>query len=166
MEFRREAEQYCSLIERAASLKQEEFAAQLTASLAALLSAAARLPDATPTDTDLPDRPSHEQWSERFAEVQTALGEWEAYWTTLAPYGEEAEEAVMLPLGDDLADIWRDLRQGLLALEDGASPEDVVWEWRFGFYSHWGRHATEALRALHARLAEQGGPSRRVDRSL
>lgn len=158
MEMRVEAERYCSLIERAASFEQEEFAAELAASLAGLLAAAARLPDVTPTDTDLPNRPSQEQWSERFAEVQKALGGWEAYWTTLAPYGEEAEDSVMLPLGDDLADIWRDLKQGLLALEDGASLKDVVWEWRFGFYSHWGRHATEALRALHARLAEQGGP--------
>jgi hypothetical protein len=156
--MRPEAERYCSLVERAASFEREELVAELAASLAALLSAAARLPDVTPTDTDLADRPSQEQWSERFAEVQQTLGEWEGYWTTLAPYGEEAEDAVMLPLADDLVDIWRDLKQGLLALEDGAAPEDVVWEWRFGFYSHWGRHATEALRALHARLAEQGGP--------
>jgi hypothetical protein len=76
----------------------------------------------------------------------------------LAPYGKEAEAAVPLPLSDDLADIWLDLKHGLLALDDRARPEDVTWEWRFGFYAHWGRHATEALRALHARLAERGGP--------
>jgi hypothetical protein len=158
VELRHEAERYCTLIERAASFGREEFVAELAAALADLLSAAPRLPDVTPTDTDLPDRPSQEQWGKRFTEVQDSLGEWESYWTTLAPYGEDAEDAVMLPLGDDLVDIWLDLKQGLLALEDGATPEDVVWEWRFGFYSHWGRHATEALRALHARLAEQGGP--------
>jgi hypothetical protein len=61
-------------------------------------------------------------------------------------------------VSDDLADIWLDLKHGLLALDDGAPPDDVTWEWRFGFYAHWGRHATEALRALHARLAERGGP--------
>jgi hypothetical protein len=76
----------------------------------------------------------------------------------LAPFGDQADEAVMLPLADDLADIHRDLTHGLRALADGAAHEDVVWEWRFGFYSHWGRHATEALRVLHARLAAQGGP--------
>ena len=48
-------------------------------------------------------------------------------------------------------------------LAEGAPEGDVVWEWRFGFYSHWGRHATEALRALHARLADRLGPVRDSD---
>jgi hypothetical protein len=75
-----------------------------------------------------------------------------------APYGKDAGDAVFIPLADDLADIWADLKQGLLALDAGAPPEDVTWEWRLLFYAHWGRHATVALRALHARLAERGGP--------
>jgi uncharacterized protein DUF5063 len=158
VEMRREAERYCSLIERAASLEREEFVVQLAASLADLLSAAARLPEVAPTDAEPSGSPSPKQWSERFAEVQQTLAEWDGYWTTLAPCGESDNDAVMLSLGDDLVDIWRDLKEGLLALEEGAAPEDVTWEWRFGFYSHWGRHATEALRALHARLADQGGP--------
>ena len=29
---------------------------------------------------------------------------------------------------------------------------------RFGFWTHWGRHTVEALRIIHARLAEFGGP--------
>jgi hypothetical protein len=155
--MRLEAERYCSLIDGAASFERETFVAELAASLAALLSAAAQLPDVNPTDADLPGRPSQEEWSERFAAVRRTLGEWDGYRTTLAPYGKEAEDAVLLALADDLADIWRDLKQGLRALDDGAPPDDVTWEWRFGFYTHWGRHATEALRALHARLAERGG---------
>jgi hypothetical protein len=78
----------------------------------------------------------------------------------MAAYGDGAQEAVMLSLGDDLVDICRDLKRGLLALDAGALGEDVTWEWRFGFYTHWGRHATEALRVLHARLADSGGPVR------
>lgn len=156
--MRREAERYCSLIEGAASFERDVFAAELAESLAAILSAAAGLPDVTPTRTELPHSPPHEQFVGHFAAVQLALGEWEGYWTTLSPYGNEAGTAISLPLADDLVDIWRDLKGGLLALDDGAAVQDVVWEWRFGFYSHWGRHATEALRALHARLAENGGP--------
>jgi hypothetical protein len=159
--MRPEAERYCSLIERAVSFDREEFVAELAASLGALLSGAARLPDVTPTDADLPDRPSDEQVRERFAAVHKTLGEWGDYWTTLGPFGEDAEDPLLLPLADDLVDIWLDLKPGLLAIEGGAPPEDVTWDWRFGFYSHWGRHATEALRALHARLAENGGPPRR-----
>lgn len=63
--------------------------------------------------------------------------------------GEGAEEVSLGSLADDLADIWRDLRAGLDALEGGSQWQDVAWEWRFGLQTHWGRHAVEALRALH-----------------
>ncbi|WP_425463863.1 DUF5063 domain-containing protein [Nocardioides aurantiacus] len=43
-----------------------------------------------------------------------------------------------------------DLRGGLQILASGAPMADVVWEWRFTFKSHWGVHAIEAIRALHA----------------
>ncbi len=33
----------------------------------------------------------------------------------------------------------------------------VIWDWRFGFYSHWGDHATSALRTIHALLHETLG---------
>jgi uncharacterized protein DUF5063 len=101
-----------------------------------------------------------EQWSERVAAVQQKLGDRGDHWTTLATHGDGAAEPPYLPLADDLADIWLDLKRGLLALEGGAPASDVTWEWRFGFYTHWGRHATEALRAVHARLADDRGPGR------
>jgi hypothetical protein len=158
--MRHEAERYCSLIERADSFKREAFVAALAESLAGLLAAAPQLRDVSPTDVDLPDGPPQEQVSERVVAAQRVLGEWEGYWTTMATHGDRAQEAVMLSLGDDLADIWRDLKQGLLALEAGAPPDDVTWEWRFGFYTHWGPHASEALRAPRALLAGSPGPMR------
>jgi Domain of unknown function (DUF5063) len=163
MQMREEAERYCSLIERAGSMEQRAFGAALAGSLADLLCAASHLPDVEPTETQLPDGPDEEQRRARFAAVQQVLDGWADYWTTLAAHGDEASEAVLLPLADDLTDIWRDLKQGLIALEAGAPSEDVTWEWRFGFYTHWGRHATEALRALHSHLADEGGPMRRGD---
>ncbi len=158
MNMRDEAERYCALIEGAGAFDRGSFAAALAESLAGLLSAASLLPHVSPTDRDLADRPSTEEWSVHSSAVDRVLAEWRSYWTTMATDGDGAGVAVMLPLGDDLADIWRDLKEGLLALAGGASPDAVAWEWRFGFYAHWGRHATEALRAVHARLAGEGGP--------
>jgi hypothetical protein len=60
--------------------------------------------------------------SERFGAVHRTLGEWDDYWRTLAPFGEDAKDAAMLPLADDLVDIWSDLKHGLLALEGGRQP--------------------------------------------
>jgi len=52
-------------------------------------------------------------------------------------------------VADDLADIWRDLRTGLNAMATESRWEDVGWEWRFGLQTHWGKHAVDALAALH-----------------
>lgn len=158
--MRQEAERYCALIEQAESWERQAFVIALAGSLAELLSAASHLPDIEPTDSELPGSPAQQQWSERFAAVQLKLGDRGDYWTTLAAHGNDASEVVLLPLADDLVDIWRDLKRGLLALEGGVPPSDVTWEWRFGFYTHWGRHATEALRAVHALVADDGGPAR------
>jgi hypothetical protein len=35
---------------------------------------------------------------------------------------------------------------------EGVRPEDVIWEWRLGYYSHWGHHAIHALLTIHFRL--------------
>ena len=157
--MRDEVERYCSLIEGSDSFKRNEFAAALAESLAGMLAAAQHLPAVSPTANELEHRPSPEEARGRFAAVERVLGEWAHYWTTVATHGDDAEVPVMLTLGDDLADIWLDLKPGLAGLQAGAPVGDVIWDWRFTFYTHWGRHATEALRALHARLADDGGPT-------
>jgi hypothetical protein len=78
-------------------------------------------------------------------------------------YGEVFEPLVVPPevpvvgsVSDDLADIYRDVVTGLRAYERG-DRAGAVWEWRFGLTSHWGAHATGAIRVLHAWLCEQRG---------
>ena len=60
-----------------------------------------------------------------------------------------AEEPVTADLADDLADIWNDVKRGLILYESGAI-EAAVWEWRFHFSAHWGHHACGSLYALQA----------------
>ena len=43
------------------------------------------------------------------------------------------------------------LREGLGYYEQGRLA-DAVWSWRFLFFTHWGRHASSALRAIIWRL--------------
>lgn len=62
------------------------------------------------------------------------------------PFGPD-REPVLGSLGDALGDVRQELATGL-AHYDAGEMEAAVWEWRFGFYSHWGEHATSALRAL------------------
>jgi hypothetical protein len=65
---------------------------------------------------------------------------------------------VAADLADDLADIWRDVKSGLL-LYRSENPAAASWEWRFHFKAHWGRHATGAMHALQAWFSANGGDS-------
>ena len=58
-------------------------------------------------------------------------------------------------LTDDLADIWRDLTNGL-TLFDCGHEDAAEYQWAWSFRNHWGRHAASALHALHCWIADQG----------
>lgn len=150
--FRDLAASYCELVEGVSSFEPDEVLERLAVLLPSLMAAAVQLPRLEP-DPDL-DAPaiSHEAWSERFDAINARLGAVGDYWTTMHVRAGSTPEVVNLPLADDLADIWQDLRGGLDLLASGGGTADVVWEWRFGFETHWGAHAAEALRAVHAAL--------------
>lgn len=122
---------------------------RLRARVATLVAAAVALPDVEVTTSETSPSVGHEAWTVRFGALDAALGSAAAYWTAL-PIGVGEADVALAPLADDLADIWRDLRSALDWLDSGADPADAVWEWRFGFETHWGHHAVQALRALHA----------------
>jgi hypothetical protein len=78
------------------------------------------------------------------------------YWDTFDPLKEPAGDVVAGSLSDDLADIWRDLKIGLIELQakGEASHAEVWWEWRFSFYTHWGAHSADALRVMYYALRD------------
>ncbi|QQS40640.1 MAG: DUF5063 domain-containing protein [Acidobacteriota bacterium] len=76
----------------------------------------------------------------------------QGHWDVFDPLVEEAP--VFNTLGDDLADIYADLKDGL-AHHDAGRIGSAVWEWRFSFSTHWGRHLTSAQRAIYAHFFNQ-----------
>ena len=132
------AEQYCDLIQTPATARDRAaFVLGVRARLAEVLASGFALPETEPSEVDLPEGPTHAEWTSVFISAQTSLGE--------LPGGP----GPYLSVPDDLADVWRDLRRGLNALASGARWEDVTWEWKFGLQTHWGKHAEDALLALH-----------------
>ena len=69
------------------------------------------------------------------------------YWDVFNPM--EEDNPVLNSLADDLSDIYRDLKQGLILFNQGKMAE-AAWEWRLHFDIHWGQHLTGAQRAIHA----------------
>lgn len=153
LRFKLAAHQFVATIDSGVARRTFEGGlADLASVLAELYSAGLQLPavDLT-TDEPLADAAlSNEEWNALFRAMQAALGD-DRYVTAVGsdPMATELRSG---SLADDLADIYRDVKEGLDLLNGGTPETDVVWGWRFSLRSHWGGHAVEALRALHARL--------------
>jgi hypothetical protein len=148
--FRVLAERYCAFIESSESLGRGEFVWQLAEHLVGLYAAGMRLPFPDGDDDfDAPESMTSEEYQELFQRLGRKLGDADFYSVMFDPY-ESGSTPVTGSLADDAADIYRDLLSGLnvIAVEGGLG--NAVWEWRFGFDNHWGKHAAEALYALHS----------------
>ena len=76
------------------------------------------------------------------------------YSEIFSPLVQPLEPPVVGDLADDLVDIYRDVATGL-CLYDAGGIDDALWQWGFRFQTHWGEHASSAIRALHCYLAKE-----------
>ena len=149
-DFRGLAEEYVALIDTAEH--GETLLAELASLLPRLYSTATNLPDARPEGDEEPARESRfEDWQLIGGRLDRLLGDHDLYWA-IDPTGTAEQEPIAGSLSDDLADIYLDLNDGLRLLAAGGPVADAVWEWRFAFWSHWGAHAADAIRVIHARM--------------
>jgi Domain of unknown function (DUF5063) len=63
--------------------------------------------------------------------------------------------AIMKNLDNDLGDIYLDVKRAL-ALKERLPLAEAIWQWRFDYYNHWGRHLVHAQTAIYSYLAESG----------
>ena len=54
-------------------------------------------------------------------------------------------------INDDLEDLYRDLKNGILCYEIGTedAQREAVFQWRFGFNTHWGNHLYRLMMTMH-----------------
>ena len=134
--FVEEARAYVAFINGAAAVADAERMHAARARLLALYAAGLAL-----TTIDAPDvePPARERRSVGW------IFERDMYWMVFDP--QEDRDAVAGFLGGDCSEIYDDIRDGL-HLWDAGHREAAQWSWHFHF-QHWGRHAIDALRALH-----------------
>jgi hypothetical protein len=98
-------------------------------------------------------RLTNDEWNALYTHLKHTLGEQARYNAHFAPTVAKAtDDPSEGDLADDLADIYRDLRPGLSAWNTGDDRYlgDVLYQWvHYGYVHHWGRHAVNAMRALH-----------------
>ncbi len=159
------AHEFCSAIDSAPNLDRIELLVQVYRILPQLISEAISLPNMELNDDESQEEESRKsqararlrlsdaQWGQLYEFLKVKLGDFNLYWEVWDPTKDN--EAIHGSLADDFADIYRDLKEGLNLSEAHQSlPEDNIWHWRFGYYSHWGKHAIDALRTIHFLLEE------------
>ena len=88
-----------------------------------------------------------EAWSGLYHLLREKLGPLDTYWALFD--STKKEDLVQGTLSADLPEIYFDLKRDLNLDKTGISQADFAWELRFSFWSHWGRHALEALKAMY-----------------
>lgn len=157
------ANRFCSVVDSASGMERADLLLQIYRILPKLIDEAISLPDVKLSDSDDPPegnsepafrakvRQGEQEWRQLYNLLKEKLADWDRYWQVFDPI--EDDEALFGTLADDIADIYRDLKEGLVLSETHqAPPEDIIWNWRLLFYSHWGKHAMDALLAIHFRL--------------
>lgn len=110
------------------------------------------------TVRDVPERISLDDYR-RVKERIGAITQSDYFWICWKPFQSPPEKPICASLSDGLADIWRDLKPGLLALEEDEDKWSaaVFWDWKFSFDTHWGDHAVDSIWAIH-KLLRDGPP--------
>jgi len=153
--FRVVASQFCSAVDSAPSMDRAELLLEIYRILPTLIHEAVGLPKVESDDNPPPSnaRLSHQQWDKLYNALKKILGDWDLYRQVFDPVKDQG--AILGTLADDLADIYCDLKEGLVLMEtQQATPGHIIWKWRFSFYSHWGKHAIDALGTIHHRISE------------
>lgn len=152
------AREFCSIIDSAPGKTRSDFLVEIYEILPKLIAGAIGLPALSLEDSDESDNAGlgirAELSQERLHKALTQkLGDWSTYRLVFDPTKDA--DAIYGSLADDLADIYRELKEGLSSLgNEGGDFREITWHWRFSYYSHWGWHAVHALTATHFRLRE------------
>jgi len=159
-EFASLADQYCTMLERTDTEDAWQFVQGTLALLPRLYAAAWRLPNVEPLSEEPISASASIAAEEKRIEgrIGALLGPSNLYHFVFDPFEEEAPVASLI--GADLSEVYGDLRPALDVFRRGGPGDlaDATWEWRFGFTTHWGRHASCALVALHNLATDRGVP--------
>ncbi len=145
------AAEYFRLIDDCGKLNRRQLVQELSVHLARLCEVGVRLPSVEPATADIDNTPeavaAHtEEWVKLSTKLRQIFGPLDVYWEVFDP--TQKEDPVSCSLAIDIAEIYLDLKDALRLQKSGAALNDILWEWRFDFHSHWSRHATGALRAM------------------
>ena len=151
-------QRYCGVVRAHTVGSLGRFLREIEPALSWLYGAAADLPEVAP-DTEEPPEPgaARDEYQRLQGSLAALLGRYDPYREIFDPSDPDDREPVQSLLSIDLVEILEDVEYGrsLMDPNQRISPADVLWQWRFDFATHWGRHAATALRVVSSLLHTQ-----------
>ncbi|WP_424964067.1 DUF5063 domain-containing protein [Ekhidna sp.] len=149
--FLRAANEFCNELELGTT-SELDFCNQLFIQVSNLIFRASQLPNIElDNNEDFDNRLTTDELQPLLSQTSERLGTSRFYWTKFNPIDDDDMELVAGDLLDDLADMYADIKPNLDLIEHGrtAEQEHALWELKFFFETHWGKHAVDALRTLY-----------------
>jgi hypothetical protein len=143
--------EYCMLIDSLADGRPDHLYKRLLDCMSRLAKCADRLPQCCCPGALEGNgyRMTHEKWGEIVTQINNTVGPEVCRLIEADKEGSEsAIQAFML--SDSLADIYRDLHEGLQLFDQSSNGgiQEAAWEWKFGYEHHWRSHLIDALKTI------------------
>jgi hypothetical protein len=143
---------FCAFLEQPVPGPPQDFLRATRRYLVRLYEAASALPWVDlQSNQDYDDTLNATTFQATLSSIAERLGEARYYWQVFDPLDEVENPAVCGDLLDDVGDIYKDIRYGLLVFHLGQPDcqENALWQFKFDFDAHWDRHCVNALSAIH-----------------
>ena len=156
--YRETAERFRTIVRNSPQQSVAKFLRDVDGALADLYSAGSMLPELEPDTDELPESNLPADRNQQLqGSLAQLLGQFDSYREIFDPTDPADKEPVQYRVSLDLIEILddQDYALSLLDRDRVITPADVVWQWRFGFTSHWGRHVASVLRVINSLLYTQ-----------
>ena len=153
IEFATVANEYCTFIEAVDQYQRKDFVTRLQKIFPLLYLKAALIPqpDLEMSD-DIPEKfVNEDDYNFLLHKLEAKFGQFDAYYEVFDPSIHFTEAAVEASISENIADIYQDLKDFILAYRIGTLEvmNDALWECRNNFEQFWGQRLVNGLRALH-----------------
>jgi len=148
-EFAKPANVFCELIEVHNTYSMHNFLYELAKVLSELYYSGLTLPEVESVSSEaILSFVTTKERIEIQQAIGTKLGAYNLYLEIFNPYVHG--EPITGNIGDDLTDIYSDIKNGLAMFKKGNELDiaEAIWHWRFSFYSHFSNHLVSALRVI------------------